>query len=117
MDKAIYVVIRKDLSKVLKWPIGAIINQACHAVTSVVNEFYEDKDMKEYLNNLSTMRKVTLQTEDEESLNKICNLLNENDKLYIKWIENPEEIFTCIATKPYSKQEIGDLLKECKLYR
>lgn len=56
-----YVVIRKDLVKVLKWPTGALITQACHACTAVMHLFYNDPNTQQYLNDLDRMHKVVLE--------------------------------------------------------
>ena len=44
-----YIVVRSDLIKILSWPLGALIAQACHAATAVMHEFYDHEDTKEYL--------------------------------------------------------------------
>jgi len=31
-----YIVMRKDLVNTLKWPLGSVISQACHAVVAVI---------------------------------------------------------------------------------
>lgn len=58
-----YVIVRADLMKVLKWPIGAVITQACHAVAAV-NEMHRNDDelTKDYLSpaNLDRMHKCVL---------------------------------------------------------
>lgn len=57
-----YVVVRADLMKVLKWNIGAVITQACHAV-AVINENTKlDENTKLYLSpeNIDKMHKCVL---------------------------------------------------------
>ena len=56
-----YVVVRRDLVKVLKWPTGALIAQACHACTAVIHMFYQDENTKQYLADLDRMHKVILE--------------------------------------------------------
>ena len=56
-----YVVVRKDLVKVLKWPTGALIAQACHACTAVMHLFYQDERTQQYLSDLDRMHKVVLE--------------------------------------------------------
>ena len=56
-----YVVVRKDLVKVLKWPTGALIAQACHACTAVMHMFYQDENTQQYLKDLDRMHKVILE--------------------------------------------------------
>lgn len=56
-----YVLIRKDLISSLKWTLGALIAQACHACTATIHLFYEDQNTKEYLKDLDNMHKVVLE--------------------------------------------------------
>lgn len=56
-----YILVRGDLIKTLKWPLGAIIAQACHASVAVTHLFYEDEHTREYLQNLDHMHKVVLE--------------------------------------------------------
>lgn len=41
-----YVIVRSDLMKVLKWNIGAVITQCCHAVAAVSLSFFKDFKVK-----------------------------------------------------------------------
>lgn len=56
-----YVVVRRDVVKTLKWPLGALIAQACHACTAVMHNFYEHPDTQNYLKDLDNMHKVILE--------------------------------------------------------
>lgn len=56
-----YVLVRGDLMKTLKWPLGAVIAQACHACTAVTHMFYDDPVTKEYVKDLKKMHKVVLE--------------------------------------------------------
>ncbi len=56
-----YVVVRGDLLKVLKWPVGALIAQACHACSAVIHLFHEDPNTVEYTKDLDRMHKVILE--------------------------------------------------------
>ncbi len=57
-----------------------------------------------------------LQAADEESLTKLAEKLVENKIDHKLWIEQPENIPTCIAIKPYPKTEVHGLVKKFKLY-
>ena len=56
-----YVVVRGDLIKVLKWPTGALVAQACHACSAVIHLFHDDPNTKAYLSDLDNMHKVVLE--------------------------------------------------------
>lgn len=58
-----YVVIRKDLMSSLKWPVGAVIAQACHACSAVMVLFSDDSVTKEYVADLDRMHKCVLEVE------------------------------------------------------
>jgi len=55
-----YIVLRKDLWKDLKWPLGSVVAQACHAATSALWLSREDSTTKEYCSptNIDNMHKV-----------------------------------------------------------
>lgn len=56
-----YIIFSGDLVKVLKWPLGAIIAQGCHA-SSAVNDLYrDDGDTKRYFKDLDNMPKVIVE--------------------------------------------------------
>ena len=56
-----YILIRGDLIKVLEWPFGAVIAQACHACTAVTHLFKDDPVTQTYLADLDNMHKVFLE--------------------------------------------------------
>ena len=53
-----YIAIRGDL--IDKWPLGAIIAQACHASSAVLHMFRDDLNTQQYLGDLDHMHKVVL---------------------------------------------------------
>ena len=56
-----YVAIRRDLLKVLKWPIGAVITQACHGCSAALHIFRDDPHTVAYLADLDRMHKVVVE--------------------------------------------------------
>ncbi|CAL7937423.1 unnamed protein product [Xylocopa violacea] len=112
-----YVVVRGDLLKTMGWPIGAVIAQACHACTAVTHLFYNDSYTQAYLANLDVMHKVVLEVPDETSLNDLCLKLLNEDIHHKLWIEQPENISTCLATKPYPKNKVQSYFKKYKLLK
>ncbi|XP_023023360.1 putative peptidyl-tRNA hydrolase PTRHD1 [Leptinotarsa decemlineata] len=112
-----YVVVRGDLIKELKWPLGAVIAQACHAVTAVTHLFYQDEHTQQYLQDLNNMHKVVLEAPNETSLMALKDKLEENGIMYKLWIEQPENIPTCLVAKPYPKEDVQKYFKKCKLFK
>lgn len=56
-----YVVVRKDLISALRWPLGAVIAQACHASSAVMFLYHDDPVTKEYTSDLDRMHKCVLE--------------------------------------------------------
>ncbi|KAF1742122.1 hypothetical protein MXB_1532 [Myxobolus squamalis] len=97
-----YILIRTDLVTVLKWSRGAVIAQACHASVACIHQFKNDDNTIAYLNNLQRMTKVVLELRDEDIL--------------LEWTEQPENIITCLAVKPYPKCAIQQLFRKLTPY-
>ncbi|CAB1340217.1 unnamed protein product [Coregonus sp. 'balchen'] len=112
-----YVVVRSDLVHTLAWPLGAVITQACHAATAAIHLNYNDPDTQEYLAELDSMHKVVLQALDQASLSILSETLTENGLAHKLWIEQPENIPTCLALKPYPKETVHPLLHKFKLFK
>lgn len=112
-----YVVVRSDLLKELGWPVGAIIAQACHAVTAVTHLFHSDEYTQKYLDDIDNMHKVVLEATNEESILKLRDKLVEADVKHKLWIEQPENIPTCLVVKPYPKEEVQKYFKKFKLFK
>ncbi len=53
-----YIAVRGDLAE--KWPMGAIMAQACHAATAVMHVFKDDPNTVQYLSDLDRMHKIIL---------------------------------------------------------
>lgn len=96
--------------------LSITIAQACHASTAVLHLFGTDKNTQEYFSALDSMHKVVLQAPDLESLNQVAEKLRSNGLDFKLWIEQPENIPTCIAIKPYTKSELKDYVGHLKLY-
>ncbi|XP_063633918.1 putative peptidyl-tRNA hydrolase PTRHD1 [Cydia splendana] len=112
-----YVLLRSDLLKELGWSIGALVAQACHAATAVLHLYKDDEQTVCYLNDLDNMHKVVLEVPNEETLKKLAEKLKENYIAHKLWIEQPENIATCLALKPYPKDEVKKFVGKFKLYK
>ena len=79
-----YVVVRGDLAQALKWPLGAVVAQACHACTAVAFMFHDDPNTRAYAADLDRMHKVVLEVSKQcssDGLNLILHKLIENSYL------------------------------------
>ncbi|KOB77877.1 putative peptidyl-tRNA hydrolase PTRHD1 [Operophtera brumata] len=108
-----YVLLRSDLLKDLGWSIGALVAQACHASTAVLHLNKDDEITIQYLEDLDNMHKIP----NEESLRKVAEKLKENAIAHKLWIEQPENIPTCLAIKPYPKDQVKKYVGKFKLYK
>ncbi|KAF3703038.1 putative peptidyl-tRNA hydrolase PTRHD1 [Channa argus] len=112
-----YVVVRSDLVHKLSWPLGAVITQACHAATAAIHLHYSDADTQRYLAELDSMHKVVLGAPDEAALSTLSENLTLAGVSHKLWIEQPENIPTCLALKPYPKETVQPLLRKFKLFK
>lgn len=58
---------------------------------------------------------VHIKAENENALRSLAEKLNANDIKHKMWIEMPENIPTCIALKPYKKEDVHTYVKKYKL--
>ena len=112
-----YIVLRGDLYRQLRWSVGALIAQGCHACTAVATMFHDDPNMVQYVSNIDGMHKVVLEAENEESLQCLSQTLKENSIDFKLWIEQPENYSTCLVTKPYKKEDVQKFFKSFKLFK
>ncbi|KAI9495282.1 peptidyl-tRNA hydrolase II domain-containing protein [Zychaea mexicana] len=115
-----FIVVRKDLTKSLSWNTGSVMTQACHAATAVLHVTRNDPDTEEYLTDVTRMHKVVLETKNANSLEKLEAALKEHQIPHYKWVEQPEDIPTALATAPLRERtpEVKDVFKKhCSLYR
>ncbi|XP_062065057.1 putative peptidyl-tRNA hydrolase PTRHD1 [Lepus europaeus] len=113
-----YLVLRKDLSQApLSWPAGALVAQACHAATAALHVHREHPHTAAYLRDLGRMRKVVLEASDEPTLQELAETLRQRDIDHVLWLEQPENTATCLALRPYPKEEVSQVLKKFRLFR
>ncbi|KMZ62042.1 Peptidyl-tRNA hydrolase II (PTH2) family protein [Zostera marina] len=110
-----YVVLRRDL--IDKWPLGSIITQGCHASVAATWTHLDHVDTAAYcsLANLDSMHKVTLEVKGEQQMRNLSEKLTGGGIEHKLWIEQPENIPTCVATRPYHKSQIASFFKKLKL--
>lgn len=113
-----YLVLRKDLSQApFSWPAGAVVAQACHAATAALHVHRDHPHTVAYLQGLERMRKVVLEAPNETTLKELAETLQQKNINHILWLEQPENIATCIALRPYPKEEVNQYLKKFRLFK
>ncbi|XP_051009347.1 putative peptidyl-tRNA hydrolase PTRHD1 [Acomys russatus] len=113
-----YLVLRKDLSQApFSWPTGALVAQACHAATAALHLHRDHPHTAAYLRELGRMRKVVLEAADETTLKDLAETLQQKSIDHMLWLEQPENIATCIALRPYPKEEVSQYLKKFQLFK
>ncbi|CAN6229454.1 unnamed protein product [Urochloa humidicola] len=110
-----YVVLRRDLADA--WPMGSVVTQGCHAAVAAVWEHRDHPDTASYCgpDNLDRMHKVTLEVKGETQLKNLAEKLQAAGVRHKVWIEQPENIPTCIATAPCPKSQVSSFFKKLKL--
>ncbi|XP_015264483.1 PREDICTED: putative peptidyl-tRNA hydrolase PTRHD1 [Gekko japonicus] len=91
--------------------------QACHAALAVTHAYYDHPDTGTYLAQGGSMRTVVLEAPDESALTALAETLQQNGIDHKVWTEQPEDIPTCIALRPYPKEDVHRHLKKFKLLK
>lgn len=60
---------------------------------------------------------VFIQASNQEELEKLSQDLTASKIDHKLWVEQPENFPTCLATKPYPKQQIQLFFKKLKLFK
>ncbi|OEL24034.1 putative peptidyl-tRNA hydrolase PTRHD1 [Dichanthelium oligosanthes] len=114
-----YVVLRRDLADA--WPLGSVVAQGCHAAVAAMWAHRDHPDTAAYCasDNLDRMHKacstVTLEVKGETQLKNLAEKLQKAGVRHKLWIEQPENIPTCIATAPCPKSQVSSFFKKLKL--
>ncbi|KAL5715752.1 hypothetical protein ACHQM5_017528 [Ranunculus cassubicifolius] len=110
-----YVVLRRDL--IDTWPLGSVVTQGCHASVSAIWANKDDVHTVSYCspNKIDSMHKVTLEVKSETQLLNLSEKLKAGNIAHKLWIEQPENVPTCLATKPYPKSAVASFFKKLKL--
>ncbi|KAF3512510.1 hypothetical protein F2Q69_00000430 [Brassica cretica] len=110
-----YVVLRRDL--IDSWPLGSVVTQGCHASVAAIWSFRDDPVTLQYCDpqHIDSMHKVTLEVKGETQMLNLSEKLKSGGISHKVWMEHPENIPTCIATKPYPKSQVSPFFKKLKL--
>ncbi|KAI0079253.1 peptidyl-tRNA hydrolase II [Panus rudis PR-1116 ss-1] len=100
------IVVRRDLLDSEGWGVGPLMAQVAHATAAVLHETRASPETAAYLGNLKNMRKAVLQTANQDSLQRLSDLLSSSSPPipHHLWIEQPENIPTCIALAPNRRE-------------
>ncbi|KAG7972984.1 hypothetical protein I3843_07G207700 [Carya illinoinensis] len=111
-----YVVLRRDL--IDTWPLGSVVTQGCHASVCAIWSHKDDPHTVDYCSaqNIDSMHKVTLEVKGEPQILNLSDKLTTAGITHKLWIEQPENIPTCLATKPYLKSVVSSFFKKLKLF-
>eukprot|EP00966_Prymnesium_polylepis_P137856 3185978-Prymnesium_polylepis.1 len=112
-----FIVVRRDWLKTLEWPVGSVIAQACHASTAVMFEHRDDAAVTAYLGKLDSMYKVVKEVKGEPQLLTLAEKLRSEGIAHKVWLEQPENMPTAIALKPYPRSQVAPLLKKYQLFK
>ncbi|RYR44406.1 hypothetical protein Ahy_A08g040737 isoform C [Arachis hypogaea] len=63
----------------------------------------------------SSVNMVTLEVKGEAQIKNLSEKLTSGGIIHKMWIEQPENIPTCLATKPYPKSVVSSYFKKLKL--
>ncbi|XP_015715156.2 putative peptidyl-tRNA hydrolase PTRHD1 [Coturnix japonica] len=110
-----YVVLRGDLAR--SWSLGAVVAQGCHAALAAAHAHWQHPDTRAYLCMGGAMRTVVLEAPDEAALTTLAQTLKEHSIDHEVWTEQPENIPSCLALRPYPKDQVHPHLKKFKLLK
>ena len=111
-----YIIVRTDLRDSLCWSMGSVMAQACHASTAAIHTFAGNEDTKKYLADLDNMHKVICGIDNEVKLAQLSEKLEQEGIDFVLWREQPENILTAIALRPYQKKVVRKILSELPLF-
>uniref|UniRef100_F6S0H6 peptidyl-tRNA hydrolase n=1 Tax=Equus caballus TaxID=9796 RepID=F6S0H6_HORSE len=103
-----YLMLRKNLSQApFSWQVDTLVAQACHAATA--HSCLPRQEPEHVL-------KVILETPEEMALKELAETLQQNID-HMLWLEQRENITTCIALRPYSKGEVTQYVEKFQLFK
>mmetsp|Transcript_480 Transcript_480/g.1274 ORF Transcript_480/g.1274 Transcript_480/m.1274 type:complete len:99 (-) Transcript_480:200-496(-) len=95
--------------------VESTTSRRCHASVAAIWETKDDPLTVAYVGQIERMHKVVLEVKDQADLEKVAAKLTTAGIVYHLWIEQPEGYPTCLATKPYLKEDAPSALKRLRL--
>jgi peptidyl-tRNA hydrolase len=110
-----YVVVRRDLG----WPAGSVAAQAVHACVAAVWRARDLPATGVYCDTQGgpQMHTVVLETSGDEKLLRLADALTEADIDHVLWREQPENIVTALAARPYPRSVVQPHFRKFKLFK
>jgi peptidyl-tRNA hydrolase len=115
-----YIVLRRDLQEKDGWPLGSLVAQGAHAAVAAIAEHLAAGDPLTHAYvapaNLNAMHKAVLEVKNLAALEALASRLMEAGVAHKLWLEQPENVATCLATKPARKSSLQQHFKKgCSL--
>jgi peptidyl-tRNA hydrolase len=105
------------VNKSLKWPVGAIAANACHASTAAIWISRESLQTKQYMEDLDNMHKIVLGADNAEALVQTASALQSAGIAHKLWIEQPEGVVAMLASAPQTRDVLAPYFSPFKLLR
>ena len=112
-----YIIVRNDVYRNQERSFNTILQHTSSAATSIIHKHYHHKNTREYLKDGDDMKKKIFQVNDIKELSTLANLLQSNSIDFRIWVKEPDNIATCLATRPYPVSEISKYFKNVKIYK
>jgi peptidyl-tRNA hydrolase len=87
------------------------------ASTAAIWETREDAETRAYVAALDSMHKIVVGAETEAELQACAAELTAADVPHRRWVEQPEGIVTCLATRPGRRGDLQTFFRAFKLLR
>ena len=109
-----YIVLRRDLQEKEGWPLGALVAQGAHAAVAAIAENWGDEGTQGYVapGAIDGMHKAVLEVKNLNALTGLSERLQAAGVAHKLWVEKPEDIPTCLATKPARKSLVSAHFKK-----
>ncbi|KAG5859858.1 peptidyl-tRNA hydrolase [Encephalitozoon hellem] len=107
-----YILLRGDLN----FSRGALIAQACHSSVYSIERYRDHPDTVEYLRSARHMTKIILKIKEEDVEEIVGHLVSKNID-HTVWVEEPENIATCISLRPYRKSQVADTAEYLRRFK
>ena len=77
----------------------------------------DDPDVQAYLGDMDNMHKIICMADSLDAITTTADALAKAGVAHKVWVEQPEAIVTCVATKPGRRKDLLEFFKPFKLLR